>query len=253
MDELYHDPGLVSVYDALNSTREDFDFYLAQLPPLPATVADVGCGTGTFAVELSHRGYAVTGIEPAGMMLAQARAKDGGKDVRWIEGTMADVPSGARFDAIVMTGHAFQCILHDEDVIALFGDVERRLAANGAFLFETRNPAARAWEQWTPEHAGDPVPLAGGGAVRVVHRVEKVDGERITFSETYELTGSSDAPRSSSSTLRFMSADRIVELARRAGLSAERIWGTWTGDEFDTARSPEIIFRMQRSSAISGV
>ena len=242
MDELYHSPNLVAVYDTLNYEREDFDFYLSQLLAPPAKVDDLGCGTGTFAIELAHRGYQVVGIEPATQMLASARVK-GGDAVCWIEGTVADVPETERFDYIIMTGHAFQCLLLDTDVSNLFSEVGRQLVPGGAFLFETRNPAARAWDRWTPEHAGAPRPLPDGRLVRVVHEVERVEGELVTFLESYEF-GNPTKRSHSRSTLRFMAAERVIELAESRGLTVEYVWGTWAGDPFDPTHSPEIIFRL---------
>jgi len=112
---------------------------------------------------------------------------------------------------------------------------------------ETRNPAARAWERCTPEHAGAPVQLADGSSVRVIHQIEHVDGPLVTFSETYEFAGPT-ASFQSISTLRFMTADQIAELAYRAGLSAERVWGDWNGVTYEPEHSEEIIFWLERRS-----
>jgi SAM-dependent methyltransferase len=48
---------------------------LAYLPPAPAAVADIGCGTGSLAVLLAAEGYAVTGLDFAPAMIRAARAK----------------------------------------------------------------------------------------------------------------------------------------------------------------------------------
>jgi ubiquinone/menaquinone biosynthesis C-methylase UbiE len=48
---------------------------LAELPPGPAAVADLGCGTGTLSVLLAAEGYAVTGLDFAPRMISAARAK----------------------------------------------------------------------------------------------------------------------------------------------------------------------------------
>jgi SAM-dependent methyltransferase len=48
------------------------------LPPPPAALLDVGCGTGSLSLVLAELGYAVTGVDASRAMLAQARAKAGG-------------------------------------------------------------------------------------------------------------------------------------------------------------------------------
>ena len=48
---------------------------LAELPPAPAAIADLGCGTGTLSVLLAAEGYAVTGLDFAPEMVRAARAK----------------------------------------------------------------------------------------------------------------------------------------------------------------------------------
>ncbi|HET7822114.1 MAG TPA: class I SAM-dependent methyltransferase [Ornithinibacter sp.] len=57
---------------------------LGVLPPAPAAVADLGCGTGTLAVLLAEQGYAVDALDfsPAMVQLAQAKVDDAPPPVR---------------------------------------------------------------------------------------------------------------------------------------------------------------------------
>jgi SAM-dependent methyltransferase len=48
---------------------------LELLPPAPARVADLGCGTGTLALLLTEEGYDVTGVDVSPEMVRRARAK----------------------------------------------------------------------------------------------------------------------------------------------------------------------------------
>lgn len=45
------------------------------LPPVPALVADLGCGTGSLAVLIAAEGYAVRGVDLSPQMVERARAK----------------------------------------------------------------------------------------------------------------------------------------------------------------------------------
>lgn len=58
------------------SARRAFWSVLARLLPAPpATVADLGCGTGTISVLLAEHGYDVTGIDLSPQMIDRARKK----------------------------------------------------------------------------------------------------------------------------------------------------------------------------------
>jgi SAM-dependent methyltransferase len=64
---------------------------------------DLGCGTGRWSVELSRRGWDVTGVEliPKAVRGARRRAEQAGVDARFVEGSVtelraADVGTGFR-------------------------------------------------------------------------------------------------------------------------------------------------------------
>jgi 2-polyprenyl-3-methyl-5-hydroxy-6-metoxy-1,4-benzoquinol methylase len=79
----FDDPRIAAVYDILDADRSDLDVYASIVTELGATsVLDLGCGTGIFAIRLAAGGLEVTGVDPAGAMLAVARAKPGADRVR---------------------------------------------------------------------------------------------------------------------------------------------------------------------------
>lgn len=242
MDQLYRDTALVDIYDVLNASREDYDFYRRVLPRPPARVLDVGCGTGTFALDLAGLGYAVTGVDPAAQMISAARGKDRSEAVEWITGQVSDLPEAQRFDAAVMTGHAFQCLLDDTDIAALFRAVQARLRSEGAFWFETRNPAVQPWVRWMPEFSGPARRLADGRSLQVVQEVLEVKPGFVTFEERYAFSDL-ERPLVSRSTLRFLELDEIAHLAEANGFALAEAFGNWSGASFD-ADSPEIIVRL---------
>jgi SAM-dependent methyltransferase len=243
-NSLYSDPALISVYDALNAGREDIDYYLSQLPNMPQRVLDIGCGTGRFALELAARGHDVCGVDPAPGMVAFAREKPGADLIEWYVGRCCVVPKSRPFDFIFMTGHAFQCLLSDQDISRLYAEVVARLAPDGVFFAESRNPAVKAWERWCPQNAGPPVALAEGRSVQVTHEVTSVRDELVRFVETYRF-----APEGtelcSESCLRFSAKDQLEALAQQVGLGVRHLSGGWDGQVFEEASSPEIILGLQ--------
>ena len=77
---------------------------LEHLPPAPARVADLGCGTGTLALLLAEEGYAVDGVDFSPEMVRRARDKAG--DVAtFVEGDAAEPPLEAAAYDVVLCRH----------------------------------------------------------------------------------------------------------------------------------------------------
>lgn len=224
-DISYHDPRLAAVYDALNPLGADSAFYLDVAGPEPKTILDMGCGTGLLTVALAERGHLVTGADPAAAMLEIARRRPHGDKVRWIESDAAQLDVETRFDLIVMTGHVFQVFLSDEAIAAALANLRRHLAPNGRLVFETRNPAQRAWLGWTPEATRRRLDISGVGPVEVHYEVSAVEGQLVRYASHFRF-GPDDgvvAP----STLRFVEQPQLAAALVSAGF-AEIAWhGDW--------------------------
>ena len=76
---------------------------LELLPPAPARVADLGCGTGTLAGLLTEEGYDVTGVDLSPEMVRRARAKVPG--VLFLEADASAPPLDPASYDVVLSRH----------------------------------------------------------------------------------------------------------------------------------------------------
>ena len=236
---LFSDPNLAALYDLFSPSEErgDFSFYLPMVMSAEA-VLDVGCGTGALlhrAREAGHPGR-LCGLDPALGMLEQARKRP---DIEWILGDLASVSWEREFDLIVMTGHAFQEFVEDDELRTALAAIRSALTEDGRFAFETRNPPVREWERWSTKYSGQ-VTEHTGAVVRTDVDVEQpVEGDIVRFSHTF-TSPSWSQPQVSHSTLRFLDMEALSSFLSGAGLAIEQQFGDWDRSPL-TVTSPEII------------
>jgi len=229
MSTLYSDPRIVALYDALNPAGPDTAFYIA-LAESAGHVIDLGCGTGLLAAELARRGYRVTGIDPSPEMLRIARGRPCGDQVTWIEGDSGALPFVGTADLLVMTGHVAQVFLDDASLRATFVAARRALRPGGRIAFESRNPAARAWESWTAEHSRRRIEGADGRIVEVWHErhatPDPLETGRVAFTTNYRFDADASTLRADSE-LRFRTREELTQLLTDAGFSGIDWYGNW--------------------------
>ena len=98
-DEAFAEPSLRSLYDGLA-----WELVRQHLPPVPATVVDVGCGTGRWARRLIEKGYTVIGIEPSPRMrdVLQSNLSSGALTVVATDIEHAELPPGSAGAVLAM-------------------------------------------------------------------------------------------------------------------------------------------------------
>lgn len=105
-------------------------------------ILDVGCGTGRHSIELSKRGYTVTGIDLSESQLARARekAKSANLTIDFRKQDARDLPFNAEFDvAIMLCEGGFPLMETDEMNFEILKNVAKSLKIGGKFIFTTLN------------------------------------------------------------------------------------------------------------------
>lgn len=242
---MYSDADTAALYNVLNPWGPGDDFYLSLVMASPS-VLDIGCGTGTLLHQARAGGHTgrLVGIDPDRAALDVARRRS---DIDWIEGTAASMTWDRDFDLAVMMGHGFQSFVTDVDLRASLAAIHHALVNGGRFVFETRNPAAREWEEW---HPGNPIDVVdpAGRVVRVTYQVLSVDGDVVTVTET---TSDRDGSvlRVDRAPLRFLGAGVLAHFLVEAGFVIDAQHGGWSGEALDRAATEIVTFarRSQRS------
>ncbi|WAU81892.1 class I SAM-dependent methyltransferase [Streptomyces sp. Qhu-G9] len=207
-DECFGHPRLAAIYDPLDPDRSDLDAYVRMVEEFEARrVLDIGCGTGVLALLLADRGIDVVGMDPAEASVDVARSKPGSGRVRWICGEAAALPA-LQVDLVTMTANVAQAIVDPASWQQTLRRSREALRPGGLLIFETRDPARRAWEGWKRESSYSVTDIPGVGPVESWLQVTDVSLPLVTFRSTYVFAADGQV-LTSDSTLRFRGRQEV--------------------------------------------
>jgi len=232
-----YDRRIVELYDEDNPNGPDHDFYRSLADEVSAeSILDLGCGTGILTVTFALQGRTVVGVDPSVNMLARARHRAEAESVNWHLGDSRSIPPGA-FDYAVMTGNVAQHIL-DAEWSRTLRDLRMAMRTGGIVAFESRNPAARAWESWaTDERTSRETPH--GRLIEWTEVEEKTPHTvKLTahnfFVETTETVTETEV-------LTFRDRSTLEDQLKTAGFDVRSVYGDWNRNPF-TAEAPIMVF-----------
>jgi SAM-dependent methyltransferase len=221
-DPIFEDRRLAEIYDPLDPDRGDLDAYAAIVAEFGArSVLDVGCGTGTFACLLAARGIEVVGVDPAEASLEVAAGKPGADLVRWVHGDVSALPP-LQVELATMTGNVAQVFVGDDEWSAALNGVRDALAPGGRLVFETRDPARKAWLEWNRAETYVVADIPGVGAVESWGDLTSVEEPLVSFRHTF-VFASDGAVVTSDSTLRFRSRVEVERSLESAGFVVDEV------------------------------
>jgi ubiquinone/menaquinone biosynthesis C-methylase UbiE len=227
-----------ALYDAENRWDAADDFYLRVALQKGGPALDLACGSGRLAVALAEAGLETWGLDIVPAMLRFAAQRPHGAQVTWRAGDARRFSLPQRFRFAVMTGHAWQMLLSDEDMAACLACVARHLEPGGSFAFETRNAAANSPGRAEPLGFWRAFTAPGG------ERVETWTASRWEGALQHhqvERRWPDGRVMPSAITLRYTTAEEIDALLAKAGFLVEARYGAFPPVPYDAASSPEIV------------
>ncbi len=105
-------------------------------------IIDIGCGTGRHAIELTKRGYHVTGVDLSENQIKRARekAKEAGVTIDFQKADARALPFEGKFDfGIMLCEGGFSLMETDEMNFAILKSAARALNSQGKLIFTTLN------------------------------------------------------------------------------------------------------------------
>ncbi|MDF1618044.1 class I SAM-dependent methyltransferase [Petrocella sp. FN5] len=140
-------------------TRGECDFIEKELNfDQSLKILDVGCGTGRHAIELTKRGYQITGIDLSDAQLKKAKekAKANNLKIDFLRCDARNLPFDNQFDvAIMLCEGGFPLMETDEMNFEILKNVTKSLKKPAKFIFTTLNGLFPLYHSINDFHEGD--------------------------------------------------------------------------------------------------
>lgn len=121
-------------------------------------IIDIGCGTGRHSIELSKRGYSITGIDLSESLLKKAKekAKQNNLQIEFLKHDARNLPFENQFDvAIMMCEGGFPLMETDEMNFEILKNVSKSLRKKSKFIFTTLNGLFPLFHSMNDFHADE--------------------------------------------------------------------------------------------------
>lgn len=106
-----------------------------------ARIVELGCGTGTFTMEMCKLGYKMTGIDLSCDMLSVAKdkfEKSDFKDTVFSEQDMQDFALPEKVDALICVCDSINYVMEEKGLEQVFQCAEKSLKSNGVFVMDLK-------------------------------------------------------------------------------------------------------------------
>ena len=243
---------IAEIYDLYVTADYDVPYFLSEARGVKGPVLELMAGTGRLSLPLIEAGARLTCVDSSkGMLdvLSRKLARRGfHAEVHCMDVCKLDLPP--RFELAILPFQAFMEIVGEESQRAALASIFACLAPGGRFLCTLHNPAVRKAQV--------------DGLLRIVGRFPAEEGAlvvsgfetggnpvvtRLQFFELFGPDGRLLWKRLLPMEFTLVEKDSFEQMARDAGFHVARIHGSYDRSPFDPARSPVMIWTLQKGSA----
>lgn len=101
------------------------------------TILNLGCGTGMHDLELSKRGYEMTGLDLSEEMIKIAKKRC--PEINFIVGDMSNFNIDKKFDAVICMFSSLGYLIEDKQIEDFLKSVKKHLNKNGLLIIDCWN------------------------------------------------------------------------------------------------------------------
>lgn len=189
--------------------------------PTGAKILDVPCGQGRHAHLLAEAGYDVDGLDYSAHLLAAAKKRGMGKNLRYTRGDMRKLPTKwkGKFDAVIDLFTSFGFFAHPKEDGKVIAEFARVLKPGGILVWHggSRDGVMARFlskDWWT---------TSDGTLIAQEREFDSLSGLLSVHSQWKR--GSKQGRRSHR--IRLYTATRLAELCSDAGLIVEQAYDGW--------------------------
>ena len=228
-DQLYAEKNYLGECDLIEAAVKRYS------SETPATLVDIGCGTGNHAIEFARRGYTVTGVDLSESMIEYAAQKTlslkSEERPAWLCGDAREFDTGTTFDLGIMMFAVIGYLTTNDDVLKGLRNIRRQLKPSALFICDfwygpsvlSAKPADRVRTLTTEEGQ---VIRASSTTLDVVHHTADVTFKLWTLKRD-RLTGETTETHR----LRYFFPQEFALLLSQAGFTLQGMSGFPTLDD----------------------